>query len=108
MQIVIFLHVSMVAAHTGRMALRLLQEMQPSACTKMQEVTMHGEGNDVNVRTQYFFRVMGRTSGVLMTVSESLFHLDSLQSSFRPQPSTALRVPSANLCHHASILLASV
>lgn len=37
------------------------------------------------------------TSGTFTTVSESLFHLGSAQSSFRPHASTALRVPSANL-----------
>ena len=39
------------------------------------------------------------TWGVSMTVRESLFHLFSLQSSLRPQPSTAFRVPSASLQH---------
>lgn len=32
-----------------------------------------------------------------MTVRELLFHLLSLHSSFRPQPSTAFLVPSASL-----------
>ena len=42
-------------------------------------------------------RSKGATSGVLMTVSESLFHLASLQRSSKPHPATAFRVPSANL-----------
>ena len=43
-----------------------------------------------------------RTSGVLMTVRESLFHLGSLHSRVKPQPSTAFRVPSASLRKHQS------
>ena len=43
------------------------------------------------------------TSGTLMTVRESLRHRGSSHSSFRPQPFTAARVPSANLQQQSNV-----